>query len=214
MTCKVVEAWEGRSKVNSRRLFKQYHRGHGLGPAERKNRLKPLNDIYSIVECCLVADAVQFFLDRKIPYLPRCLVEDILNSIKAASKHIQRTVVDNPTLYLGGSKPQLKKTLMKMKSSGKKLFFVRCVFLTFLLFWACSFKKIPTHVTLLFAFLKLLAIHLFGTSMPEWSNLLVLIGVTFLNSLLSLQISLTFTRIMPGHLGKFPLAAVVLSSLR
>jgi hypothetical protein len=121
----VVEAWEGRSKVNSRKLFKQYHRGHGLSPTERKNRLQPLNDIYSTVECCLVADTVQFFLDRKIPYLPRCLVEDILSSIKLAPQHIQRTVVDNPKLYLGGPKPQLKKTLIKMKRSGKKLFFVR-----------------------------------------------------------------------------------------
>jgi hypothetical protein len=125
MTKQVAEAWEGRSKVDSRRVFKQYHLGHGLGPAERKNRLKPLNDLYSTVECCLIADSVQFFLDRKIPYLPRCLVEDILDSIKAAPKHVHRVVVNNPKIFLGEPKPQLKNILMRMKSSGKKLFFVR-----------------------------------------------------------------------------------------
>jgi hypothetical protein len=98
--------------------------GRRLSPTERKKRLKPLNDLYSTVECCLIADAIQFFLNRKIPYLPRSCVEDVLDSIKAAPRDVHRLVADNPKLYLGEIKPHLKQVLTTMKHAGKKLFFV------------------------------------------------------------------------------------------
>ncbi len=54
-------AWEGREKVSSERLRQEYSDKRKLRPDERKKRLKPLNDLFSMAECCLIADTVQFF---------------------------------------------------------------------------------------------------------------------------------------------------------
>ena len=60
-THKVAVAWEGRDKLDSERLRQEYSGKRSLRPAERKKRLKPLNDLFSMAECCLIADTVQFF---------------------------------------------------------------------------------------------------------------------------------------------------------
>jgi HAD superfamily 5'-nucleotidase-like hydrolase len=57
----VAVAWEGREKVSSERLRQEYSDKRKLRPDERKKRLKPLNDLFSMAECCLIADTVQFF---------------------------------------------------------------------------------------------------------------------------------------------------------
>lgn len=69
-----------------------------MKPADRKKRLKPLNDLFSMAECCLIADVVQFFKDRQIPFCPRNVVTDVLSAIgsthMSASWH--RLVADDP----------------------------------------------------------------------------------------------------------------------
>ena len=65
-THKVAVAWEGREKVSRERLMQQYTGKRSLTPTERKKRLKPLNDLFSMAECCLMADVIQFFKVRII----------------------------------------------------------------------------------------------------------------------------------------------------
>ena len=124
-THKVAVAYEGRKKVSRERLMKEYTGKRALKPTERKKRLKPLNDLFSMAECCLIADALQFFKDRDIPFCPKNLVVDILGAI--GSTHISgdfhRLVAAKPEVYFEDN-PHLKEVLQKLKDSGKRMIFV------------------------------------------------------------------------------------------
>jgi HAD superfamily 5'-nucleotidase-like hydrolase len=124
-THKVAVAWEGREKLPTRRIFEEYRGTRALTPNERKKRLKPLNDLFSMAECCLIADTIQFFKDRGIPYCPRNVVTDVLNSVTAThlSGEFHRMVAAAPERYLDPA-PHLKDVLLTLKESGKRLIFV------------------------------------------------------------------------------------------
>ncbi len=124
-THKVALAYEGRQKVSRERLMKEYSGKRALTPSERKSRLKPLNDLFSMAECCLMADVVQFFNDKSIPFCPRNAVVDILGAIGAThiSGDFHRLVAEQPQKYFE-PRPHLKEVLQKLKESGKRLIFV------------------------------------------------------------------------------------------
>lgn len=96
-----------------------------LKPTERKLRLKPLNDLFSMAECCLIADVVEYFQERKLPFCPRNAVIDILGAI--GSTHISgdfhRIVAEDPKKYFEPM-PHTKHVLQNLKDSGKRLIFV------------------------------------------------------------------------------------------
>lgn len=95
-----------------------------LRPADRKKRLKPLNDLFSMAECCLIADTVQFFKDNGIPFCPRNAVQDILSAI--GSTHtmgdFHRLVAADPGKYFE-EQFHLKDVIKSLKASGKRLIF-------------------------------------------------------------------------------------------
>jgi HAD superfamily 5'-nucleotidase-like hydrolase len=124
-THKVAVAWEGRHRVSRSRLMEEYSGKRALTPRERRTRLKPLNDLFSMAECCLMADTVQFFLDRDIPFCPRSAVNDVLGSITGThiSGEFHRQVAKEPEKYFE-PKPHLKGVLEKMREGGKRLIFV------------------------------------------------------------------------------------------
>ncbi|KAL7460989.1 hypothetical protein ACHAXS_001425, partial [Conticribra weissflogii] len=124
-THKVAVAWEGRHRVTRPRLMAEYTGKRALEPSARKKRLKPLNDLFSMAECCLMADVVQFFLDRDIPFCPRSAVNDVLGSITNThiSGEFHREVARVPERYFE-EKPYLKGVLDSLRESGKRLIFV------------------------------------------------------------------------------------------
>ena len=124
-THKVAVAWEGRNQVDRSRLMEEYSGKRALHPRDRKKRLKPLNDLFSMAECCLIADTVQFFNDNGIPFSPRQTVNDVLSVIGGThiSGDFHRLVAKDPGLYFDES-PHLKSVLENLKSSGKRLIFV------------------------------------------------------------------------------------------
>uniref|UniRef100_A0A7S3V633 5'-nucleotidase n=1 Tax=Chaetoceros debilis TaxID=122233 RepID=A0A7S3V633_9STRA len=124
-THSVAVAYEGRQKVSRERLMKEYSGKRALKPTERKKRLKPLNDLFSMAECCLIADVVQFFHDSNIPFCPKNAVVDILKAIGAThiSGDFHRLVAENPEQYFE-PRPYLKEVLQSLKDSGKRLLFV------------------------------------------------------------------------------------------
>ncbi|KAL7496018.1 hypothetical protein ACHAWT_004398 [Skeletonema menzelii] len=124
-THKVASAWEGRHRVSRPSLMAEYSGKRSLSPSERKRRLKPLNDLFSMAECCLMADTVQFFLDRDIPFCPRSAVNDVLGSITNThiSGDFHKLVAQEPEKYFE-EKPHLKQVLDGMKAAGKRLIFV------------------------------------------------------------------------------------------
>jgi len=123
---RVGVAWEGRHRVLRKRLIKEYSGKRSLSPSKRRARLKPLNDLFSMAECCLMADTVQYFLDGDIPFCPRSAVNDVLGSITKThiSGNFHKVVAENPAKYFE-EKPHLKEVLNNFKKSGKRLIFVR-----------------------------------------------------------------------------------------
>jgi len=105
--------------------MRQYTGKRALTPSERKKRLKPLNDLFSMAECCLMADVIQFFKDHNIPFHARSVVNDILSAIGSThiSGNFHRIVADNPSIYFE-PKPYLARVLQTLKQSGKKPIFV------------------------------------------------------------------------------------------
>jgi HAD superfamily 5'-nucleotidase-like hydrolase len=124
-THKVAVAWEGQEKVPTSALYREYRSKRALTPKERKERLKPLNDLFSMAECCLIADTVQFFKNTSIPYCPRNAVTDVLAAIREThiSGDFHRIVAQQPERYFR-SMPHLKDVLDNFKHAGKRLIFV------------------------------------------------------------------------------------------
>ena len=124
-THKVAVAWEGREQLPTSRLFAEYRGKRALSPEDRRKRLKPLNDLFSMAECCLIADVVQFFKDRNIPFSPRNVVNDVLNTVTSThlSGDFHRLVAQNPEKYFMPT-PHLKNVLRNFKEAGKRLIFV------------------------------------------------------------------------------------------
>lgn len=85
-THKVAVAWEGRKKLSKERIYQEYSGKRVLKPSERERRLKPLNDLFSMAECCLIADTIQYFKDHDIEFSPQNLVSDVLSSIEETHK--------------------------------------------------------------------------------------------------------------------------------
>mmetsp|Transcript_17024 Transcript_17024/g.38866 ORF Transcript_17024/g.38866 Transcript_17024/m.38866 type:complete len:627 (+) Transcript_17024:89-1969(+) len=123
-THKVAVAWEGREKVSTSRIFEEYRGKRGLNPRERRARLKPLNDLFSMAECCLIADTIQFFKDRDIDFCSSNVVTDILGAIRDThiSGDFHRIVAENPKKYFDPT-PHLQDVLLNLKDSGKRLIF-------------------------------------------------------------------------------------------
>ena len=124
-THKVAVAWEGRERVSKKKLIEAYRGKRRLVPDERKKRLKPLNDLFSMAECCLMADVVQYFKDQGIPFHATSVVKDVLSAIGSThiSGEFHKIVAENPERYFE-PKPYLKDVLEAMKNANKKLIFV------------------------------------------------------------------------------------------
>jgi hypothetical protein len=97
-THKVAVAWEGREKLPTSRIYEEYRGKRALKPADRKKRIKPLNDLFSMAECCLIADVIQFFKDRDIQYCPQNVVTDVIKIISSThiSGDFHRLVAKSP----------------------------------------------------------------------------------------------------------------------
>eukprot|EP00586_Coscinodiscus_wailesii_P017600 CAMPEP_0172502036 /NCGR_PEP_ID=MMETSP1066-20121228/155870_1 /TAXON_ID=671091 /ORGANISM="Coscinodiscus wailesii, Strain CCMP2513" /LENGTH=589 /DNA_ID=CAMNT_0013277139 /DNA_START=257 /DNA_END=2026 /DNA_ORIENTATION=+ len=121
----VSMAWFGREKVGRGALMREYSGKRKLIPAERKKRLKPLNDLFSMAECCLIADTVEYFKRKGIPFCPQSAVSDVLGAIGEThmSGDFHRLVALHPEKYFEGS-DHLGQVIKSLKDAGKRLIFV------------------------------------------------------------------------------------------
>mmetsp|Transcript_8732 Transcript_8732/g.14174 ORF Transcript_8732/g.14174 Transcript_8732/m.14174 type:complete len:573 (+) Transcript_8732:383-2101(+) len=121
----VVQAYNGRTKVSPEKLFAAYSGSSAIPPEKRKERFKPLNDLFSMAEACLLADVVDFFVKTGIPFNPRIVVEDVLKAIGSAhiSGAMHRAVLEDVEKYIEFPH-HLREILERFKSSGKKLWLV------------------------------------------------------------------------------------------
>ena len=126
---RVSIAFFGRERVDPKVVAATYRSETGSGilpPEERKQRLKPLNDLFSTSEACLLADVVQWFRDKDLPFDPRSVVADVLDAITKAhtSGQLHRTVSEDLEHYVEGNGTQLVQLLDSFRKAGKKLMLV------------------------------------------------------------------------------------------
>ena len=126
---RVSIAFYGRERVDPKVVARTYRSETGSGilpPEERKQRLKPLNDLFSTAEACLLADVVQWFRRRGIPFDPRSVVTDVLAAITQAhvSGDLHRIVGDDLEKYIEPDGRGLLQVLDTFRSAGKQLMLV------------------------------------------------------------------------------------------
>ncbi|CAJ1403743.1 unnamed protein product [Effrenium voratum] len=126
---RVSIAFFGRERVDPQIVARTYRSETGSGilpPEQRKRRLKPLNDLFSTAEACLLADVVQWFRDRKVPFDPRSVVTDVLEAITQAhiSGILHKTVCADLGTYVEPDDGQLRQLLDNFRNAGKKLMLV------------------------------------------------------------------------------------------
>jgi len=127
---RVAAAFFGRECVDTQTLRDVYKssKGTGILPAvERKARLRPLNDLFSLAEACLLADVVQWFRDRNIPFEPKSVVTDVLSAVgkvhTSAAMH-RAVVADMDRFIEPDSKKHLRQLLQLLREAGKQLMLV------------------------------------------------------------------------------------------
>uniref|UniRef100_A0A7S1D3P7 5'-nucleotidase n=1 Tax=Cyclophora tenuis TaxID=216820 RepID=A0A7S1D3P7_CYCTE len=81
--------------------------------------------MFSMAECCLIADTVQFFKDNGIPFCAQNAVTDILNAIRDThmSGDMHKMVAGDPGKYFHPT-PHLKEVLENLRKTGKRLILV------------------------------------------------------------------------------------------
>jgi len=127
---RVATAFFGRERVPTKAVQEAYRSAKGFGvlpPDSRRARLRPLNDIFSLVEACLLADVVQWFKDRGIPFQPCSVVKDVLEAVGRAhtSGEMHRAVVEDLDRFIEpDAKMHLRKLLSELTGAGKKLMLV------------------------------------------------------------------------------------------
>lgn len=125
-THKVAVAFDGREKVSRDELMKEYSGKRFLSPSVRKKRLKPLNDLFSMAECCLISDTVEFLKNTGIPFCRKSVVNDVLHVIGQThiSGDFHRMVAEMPEKYFEPN-PYIRDVTETMKKAGKRLILAR-----------------------------------------------------------------------------------------
>eukprot|EP00930_Biecheleria_cincta_P086837 TRINITY_DN76086_c0_g1_i1.p1 TRINITY_DN76086_c0_g1~~TRINITY_DN76086_c0_g1_i1.p1 ORF type:complete len:591 (-),score=97.63 TRINITY_DN76086_c0_g1_i1:105-1877(-) len=124
---RISTAFFGRKRMDQHQIRKMYRSTKGTGIStlnERMRRLRPLNDLFSMVEACLLADVVQWFTDKAIPFDPRGVVTDVVKAVGKVhtSQSLHSIVVKDLDRFIEPDPPNLlRKLLEQLKDAGKEL---------------------------------------------------------------------------------------------
>eukprot|EP00658_Telonema_sp_P-2_P003192 TRINITY_DN11169_c0_g6_i4.p1 TRINITY_DN11169_c0_g6~~TRINITY_DN11169_c0_g6_i4.p1 ORF type:complete len:475 (-),score=111.85 TRINITY_DN11169_c0_g6_i4:636-1937(-) len=109
------------ARHEARRLYQDRH----LSLPEQAH-LRAIQDAFAIPEACLLADTVQWFLDRKIAFKSEYLVEDVQSCISSVhiSGAMYEEVAAHPDRYIMPVGDKLRELLFTLQSAGKQLFII------------------------------------------------------------------------------------------
>ena len=94
------------------------------------SQMRPLNDLFSVAEACLISDTMELFLNQaklagngESSFDPTAIVNDVQHAISDVhiNGSMQSAVLSNPECYIKDS-PDLGRMLAHVKDSGKKTF--------------------------------------------------------------------------------------------
>lgn len=116
-------AWEGRRRLSKSEVLTELGGSGHVSPDYRNSHMKPLLDLFSMSEACLLADTLDYLNENGIHHDRRAVVEDILSAINQVhiSGRMHSAILQDPKTYLRPS-PHLRETLQRFRDVGKKLF--------------------------------------------------------------------------------------------
>ena len=115
----------GRTPCSKSGVRALYGRHSMVSPTYRDAHIRPMNDLFSLSEACLLADTFQGLMDLGFDFEPSAVVDDVSAAIRHAhvSGAMQREVMLNQSKYIDRSDGTLQ-FLQGLKAAGKRLFLV------------------------------------------------------------------------------------------
>lgn len=121
----VNRSYRGKQQLSLDDIEKLYGNRHI--PYGELSQMRPLNDLFSVAEGCLIADVMELFISNSHKtgetFVPSSLVEDVQQAISEVhiNGSMQGAVLADPQRYIK-SAPDLGNMLSHVRDSGKKLF--------------------------------------------------------------------------------------------
>eukprot|EP00041_Stephanoeca_diplocostata_P007008 m.96857 g.96857 ORF g.96857 m.96857 type:complete len:633 (-) comp16675_c0_seq1:476-2374(-) len=113
----------GRHQCTEAEVQEMYGEDYTISMQYRKTYIKPLNDLFTLAEACLVADTIQGLRDQNLSFDPSAVVSDVQAGIE--NTHSMRVmhdaVMSNVEKYVHAT-PKIRGFLTSLRDSGKKLF--------------------------------------------------------------------------------------------
>lgn len=120
-------AYLGKTKLTKDEIETMYGKSRHVPHDDLTSRMRPLFDLFSIAEGCLIADSIDQFERRKQmfgeAYTPSDVIDDVQNAIRDVhvSGLLHNTVIADLDKYITPS-PDLPRLFNHLKNGGKKLF--------------------------------------------------------------------------------------------
>lgn len=121
----INRTYRGKKQLSPEDMEKLYGNRHI--PYGDLSQMRPLNDLFSVAEGCLIADVMELFVSNNQKtgetFVPSSIVEDVQQAISEVhiNGSMQGAVLADPDRYIK-SAPDLANMLHHVKDSGKKLF--------------------------------------------------------------------------------------------
>ena len=115
--------FKGRHRLRYHDVLDTYNQSLHLSHAHIRRYCRPLPDMFSLAEGCLISDVVQLAEDLQFPYDPYWLHNDVSKAINFAHGQggMHRTIINDVEKYVHPS-PHLRTYLTREVDAGKKLF--------------------------------------------------------------------------------------------
>ena len=115
--------FRGRTRLTEKEVLAAYDGVLHVSPDYRDRSMRGMVDLFSLSEASLLADTIQYFRERDIPYEPRSVYEDINDAIEHVhgTQLMHNAVRADLPRYLQRSE-ELPRLLQRLRESGKQLF--------------------------------------------------------------------------------------------
>lgn len=113
----------GRRQCSEAEVREMYGEDYTISMQYRKTYIKPLNDLFTLAEACLVADTIQGLRDQNLSFDPSAVVSDVQAGIENThSMRVMHDAVMSDVEKYVHATPKIRGFLTSLRESGKKLF--------------------------------------------------------------------------------------------
>lgn len=120
-------AYLGKTKLSKEEIEEMYGKSRHIAHDDLTSQMRPLFDLFSIAEGCLIADSIDQFERRRQMYGEAYTSSDVIDDVQSAIRDVHvsgllhNTVMADLDRYIAPS-PDLPRLFQHLKSGGKKVF--------------------------------------------------------------------------------------------